>query len=49
MTFSERTDISPLEYAIIVVLWQVVQKLCIGKKVDIPWSIYRDFTASNIF
>jgi hypothetical protein len=33
--YSERVDTIRLEYAFIVVLWQVVQKLCV-EKVNIP-------------
>ena len=45
--YSERVDTFRLEYAFIVVLWQVVQKLCADKN-EHPWSIYRGFKVLTI-
>jgi hypothetical protein len=36
------------EYGFIFVLLFMIQKLCVAKKVDTPWSIYRDFTVYHL-
>jgi len=43
-TYSERVETLLSEYAFIFLLWQVVQELCVEKKVDTAWFIYRVFT-----
>ena len=46
-TYSEKVETFLSEYAFMIVLWQVVQKLCVEKK-WIPFGLYRFFTISGI-
>ena len=43
-SYSDRKVSTLSKYVFIFVLFRNIQKLCVDKKVDTLWSIYRDFT-----